>query len=392
MAVYDWAIVGGGIAGLGLAYAAARRGQRVVLLERGTTPEGASIRNFGMIWPIGQPHGRFRELALASRALWLQAAEEFGVEVEACGSLFLAHDADAWAVLQEYAARFSDEPGLRLLSAHEVLARSPAVEPSGLDGGLFSPMELRVDPPRAIATLLAGLAARPEIDFAAKATVVRVDEGHVTAADGRTWSAHRVAIASGADSAALFPKQHADLGLKRCKLQMLATVPQAPGWRLGPHLASGLSLRHYRAFETCPSLPQLSQRIATERPELDRFGIHVMASQGLDGRVILGDSHEYDGAIGPFDSHTIEQLMLSELRRVIRLPDWTIGTRWHGVYAKSPDQPFVVRQAAPQVWLVNGFGGNGMTLALAATDEFIDQILAGHSPGDERPTASRSTS
>ena len=95
----DIAIVGAGIVGLAHALAAAKRGLRVVVFERNAQAVSASIRNFGMVWPVGQPTGLLLERALQSRQIWLELSAAAGFALEQCGSLHLAYRADELAVL-----------------------------------------------------------------------------------------------------------------------------------------------------------------------------------------------------------------------------------------------------------------------------------------------------
>jgi FAD dependent oxidoreductase TIGR03364 len=272
-------------------------------------------------------------------------------------------------VLEEF-ARAAPDLGYacELLTRDEVLRRTDAVNPDGLIGGLASATELAVDPRAASRALPDWLARRFGVRFEFGTAIRDVEEGRVRGADGRCWDFHRTLVCGGADFETLFPEVFRASGLRRCKLQMLATATQPGGWRLGPHLASGLTLRHYANFEVAPSLSAVRERVAAETPELDHFGIHVMASQNDAGEVILGDSHEYGDAISPFDRAEIDDLILRELRRVIRLPDWAIARRWHGVYARHEGQPVFEAEPIPGVHIRTGTGGAGMTMAFGLAE------------------------
>jgi FAD dependent oxidoreductase TIGR03364 len=369
----DVAIVGAGIVGLAHAWAAARRGLSVAVFERHERARGASIRNFGMIWPIGQTAGANLATALRSRALWLEIAQAAGLYHTMCGSIHLAYRDDELAVMTE----FAEQAGplgydCQLLRAAAVLKKSPAANPDGLLGGLWSATEVGVDPRQALATIPAYLAVAFGIAFHFATPVVRVTAQMLHTAMGDERQADRILVCNGDDFLTLFPEAFASSGIRRCKLQMMRTAPQPNGWRMGPMLASGLTLRHYPTFGVCQSLDRLKERIAAETPELDRYGIHYLVAQHRGGEVVLGDSHEYDHEIGPFDKQEIEDLLLSGLGDMIRLPDWTIAQRWHGTYAKHPALPQFVADPEPGVRIVTATGGSGMTMAFGLAEAMWD--------------------
>ena len=121
---------------------------------------------------------------------------------------------------------------------------------------------------------------------------------------------------------------------------MMRTEPQPGGWRLRPMLAFGLSLAHYPAFATCPSLPDLRTRFTAELPDYHHWGIHVMACQNGRGEVIIGDLHEYGLNPSPFDLPEIDALILGYLQNALHLPSYHMAQRWHGVYARHPAKAF----------------------------------------------------
>ena len=365
------AIVGAGILGLAHAYVAARKEHAVDVFERSPKASGASIRNFGMIWPIGQPAGEMLEMALRSRELWLEVLAAARLHHSPTGSLHLVYREDEAAVAQEF-GEIGPPLGYQCewLSPEQVPARSDAVNPDHLLGALWSATELTVDPRQVICNLPTFLENELGVRLHFGCAVQTIDLPHVVAGS-ETWEADCAIVCSGDDFETLYPTWFASSGMTRCKLQMMRTPPQPDGWALGPSLAAGLTLRFYPSFRICSTLAALERRIAEETPEYDRWGIHVLVSQTANGEITLGDSHEYGLAVSIFNRSEIDDLVLGYARNFLRVPDMTIAERWYGVYAKHSSSPFVSLTPAENVRVVTAVGGSGMTLSFGLAERTI---------------------
>ncbi len=356
------------------AYLAARAGFRVKVFERNPQANGASVRNFGMIWPIGQPPGPLHSLALRSRGLWLEILQAAGIPFFLTGSLHAAYREEEAAVGREFSEK---APGkgydCAWLTAAQTLQRSHALNPDGLLGALWSPSELTVDPRAVLALLPPFLDRQFGVEFHFNTAVSHVSAGLLVSHLGECRS-QRIVVCGGDDFQTLFPECFRDHSLTRCKLQMLRTVPQPAGWQLGPSLAFGLTFRHYPAFEICESLQALKDRVSRENPEFNRWGIHVMVSQTPAGELTLGDSHEYGLAVNVFDSPAINRLILDYAAKYLRVPKLEIAQEWHGVYAKHPKHPYLLQEPEPGVRLVTVTSGIGMTMSFGLAEKNFKEM------------------
>jgi D-hydroxyproline dehydrogenase subunit beta len=372
----DVAIVGAGIVGLAHAYLATRSGRSVAVFERNPSALGASIRNFGMIWPIGQPAGPLHDIALRSRELWLEILQQAGFPFFQTGSLHVAYRDDEAAVAKEFAEKAAVLGyDCSWIGPQEVLARSSAVRSDGLLGALWSPTEVTMNPRQVVGSLPKFLSDRYGAQFYFNTAVQKVEESAVYTAD-RRWDANTIVVATGDDFQTLFPQSFQDPGLTRCKLQMMRTDPQPQGWKLGPSLAFGLTFKHYPTFQVCSTLQALKDRISRETPELERWGIHVMVSQTPQGQLIIGDSHEYGLAVDIFDKPEINRLILDYAKRYLRAPTVEIAEEWHGVYAKHPEHAYMRSNPAVGVHVITVTSGIGMTMSFGLAEQTFRQMGA----------------
>jgi FAD dependent oxidoreductase TIGR03364 len=368
--IFDVAIVGAGILGIAHAYLLSRQGKRVVVLERGPAAQGASVRNFGMVWPIGQPPGELRDIALRSRALWLEFLGESKIWHRPCGSLHLAYASDELAVLEAFVRQVENlDYRLQILTPNEAMEKVPAIRAQELQGALWSPDELCVFPRQVIASAPAFLSENYDVEFRFNTAVTQIEPGHLIAA-GRELRAESIYLCTGDDFETLFPESFASSGLTRCKLQMLRARPKEP-LELACHLCAGLTLAHYGNYAVTPGLEALVERFWKCWPEQMRHGIHLLVSQHADGALTIGDSHRYGLNVDPFLDEMIDRLILAYLDTFLPVENLEVIERWYGVYAKHPELPYWRAEPMPGVKVLTGVGGAGMTLSFGLAERHI---------------------
>ena len=368
----DVAVIGAGIVGLAMSYHLASKGKKVVLFERNSKAISASIRNFGLVWPIGQTAGKMHDRAMRSRRTWKELAAATGLQCQETGSLHLAYENDELAVLEEFVqAAPGNGYSCELVSPSQIGKYTAAVKTNGLKGALWSASEMTVNPRQASAAIAKYLEEHFEVTVRFSTAVNGISMPYIETKDER-WKVDEVFVCSGADFETLYPAQFAAAPLKKCKLQMMRTVPQPGNWQLGPALCAGLTLGHYAAFESCKTLEPLKQRFAQEMPEYVKWGIHLLISQNGAGELTIGDSHEYGADFEPFDKAFINDLILQYMHTFLQAPEYTIQEQWHGIYPKLTNgKTDLVFSPEKNVTIVNGLGGAGMTLSFGLAEEVV---------------------
>ena len=374
MKTYDVVVVGAGILGVAHAWAAARRGLSVALVERSRQAHGATVRNFGQVLVTGQAPGLMADHARQARELWLQLAGKAGFHVRANGSLVVARTAQEEDVLQEFMATRLDAEGYRA----QML---PGRELAGLFGGrlghhraaLRGLDDLQVYSREALPAITAYLAHDMGVHVET-ATLARAAAGGEVHTSAGTLRGRHVFVCPGHDYLTLYPELFAPLNLEVSRLQMLRVQFETHAFELDRPLLTGLSCVHYGAWSDLPSARTLRATLQAQHPELLENGIHLLISPTPYGELIIGDSHTYGVDASPFNAEAVDDMMLDLAQQTLacRL---RVVERWQGVYGAHGPAPFSVLQADAQTTVAVMHSGVGMTVGLAIGENAVAGVF-----------------
>ncbi len=366
---FDLAVVGAGIVGLATALAGARRGMRVVVIDRDAyRANGASIRNFGFITVTGQERGPMWRRARRSRDVWCDVAAAANIPILHTGLWMTARHPESVAVLDAF-METEMAAGCRLLSVSEARRRCPQLGAPDMIAVLESTVELRVESKDAIPRLAAWLADAHGVAFMRETAVHSVELPDVHTSRG-TVCADRVVVCPGDDFNGLrqliaFATQQADA------LQAADAAIGQPRIQTARCCHVRSRIGRYRGYADLDAAAPLKARLAVEQAEHLKHGVHLIVVQSADGSLVVGDSHHYAATPDPFSREEVDALILDEFVAALGIEPPPVLERWTGTYASAPDRSVLIDALDASIRIAIVTCGAGASTGFAIGEDVI---------------------
>ena len=352
MADTEFAVVGGGLVGMAVAYGLQRLGKAVAVFDEGDVAFRASRGNFGLIWVQGKGAELpdYARWTRRSAALWPSLAEELqgetgiALELSQPGGLdFCLTEAEAETNAGRLAGlreKLGGDYPFEYLGRNALRDIVPEIGPAVV-GATYCPEDGHVNPLYLLRALHQAVARRGgRLVNGAPVTTVELEGGGFRIRAGEDWRAEKVVLCAGLGNAKLAPMV-------------------------------GLS---------APVAPNRGQVIICERTKPFLNYPSSLIRQVGEGAVQIGDSKENVG----YDDGTTPETIARIARRAVRIFPILASVRmvrsWGALRVMSPDgHPIYDRsQSCPGAWLVTCHSG----VTLAAVHALV---LARWIAGDERP-------
>jgi glycine/D-amino acid oxidase-like deaminating enzyme len=382
----DVVVIGGGIVGCATAYHLARRGVRVVLVERSEIAWEQSGRNWGFVRQQGRDPAEVPLMMEANR-IWGGLEQELGADVEWVqgGNLALAATPERLGLMEAWLAT-ARAHGLetRMVSPAEIGALVPGLAGRWL-GGLYTPSDGHAEPRKATWALAHaarrhGACLYERVAVESVTTAGGAVQGVVTEAG--PVRARTVVCAAGAWSGRLLRPLGLSLPQRWVRATVARTTPLPPLTRAGvwgpavsfrqrrdgtlniaaagaaDHDITLASLRHARLF-----LPNYWRNRRLFRFHVGRPLVRDLAGL-LPGSAARRHPATWDRDLGPEPNPAKVRRSLDELRRLFPAIGPVEVTRaWAGYIDATPDAIPVIGEAGPRGLVVaTGFTGHGFAL------------------------------
>ena len=405
----DVVVIGGGVVGVCTALFLARKGRRVVLLEKGRIAGEQSSRNWGWIRQQGRDPAEL-PIMVEARRLWCALAGQTNRDIGLAqrGVTYLA-----WteAQMARYAGwlRHAETAGVDtvLLDRPALRARFPELAGGAL-GALHTASDMQAEPWKAVPAL-AGIAARDGVTIVENCAARRLDiaAGRVAGlySEAGRIACSDVVLAGGAWSA-LFLRAH---GVALPQLSVRASVA-ATGPLALPHRGAadmrGVSFRSradggvtlaegdfHELFigpDAFRALPKFFHQI-----KADPFGTRYYPAAPKGYPDAWGTARRWsEEEVSPFEQMRVldpkpNRRRLEKARQALgrvfpEAREATIRTAWAGMIDVLPDEvPVIDRVAAiPGLTLGTGLSGHGFGIG-PGVGRVLADLVCGEAPGHD---------
>jgi glycine/D-amino acid oxidase-like deaminating enzyme len=364
---YEYIIVGGGIVGLSTAASILEKQPRakVLILEQGTFPTGASTKNagfacFGSLTELLadiEKMGVDKMLALVERrwrgiAFLCSRLGKKAIDFKQYGGYELLTDRQesAFEQLEKVNQLLFPLFNQAVFTTKNHLLNSFGFDKSAVKHLIFNPLEGQIDPGRMMRSLLAYVQHKGAVilngcaveNITADKAQVSVTVQNRTANQKITFTGDKAAVCTNAFTKKLFP----DLEISPGRGQVLVTKPL-------------LKLRFRGTFH---------------------FDEGFYYFRNFENRVIFGGGRNLDFAGEATTEFAVTEQILADLREKLRtviLPNQPheIAQTWAGIMAFSADKQPIFMKYAPNVWIGTRLNGMGVAIGSTLGEELADKVL-----------------
>ena len=403
----DVVIIGAGIVGTCTAYFLAKRGVKVVLVEKGRAGAEQSSRNWG--W-CRQQNRDERELPMATRslALWDQLMAEIGPDLgfRRSGLLYLSNneaEIEGWARWRDFAR--TQNVITHMLTAEEAAERGRATGKSW-KGGVFSPTDGIADTSRAVPLIAKAVEAHGgQVLQNCAVRGLELSGGRVSGVvTERGTIRTRTAVMSGGAWASSFCRQYGIRFPQASVRASILAVSEAAGLPDALH-TSRVSLTARRGGHTLA----ISGRARVDpTAQMLRFGTTFipmflkrhksLAVGGLEGlrsgheslsrwRLDRETPMERMRILDPTPDPSQIRDTLSRARELFpALKESQLTAAWAGYTDSTPDGvPAIGETQIPGFVLAAGFSGHGFGIGPGAGDMIADIVMGQEPVLDAKP-------
>jgi glycine/D-amino acid oxidase-like deaminating enzyme len=347
---YDVVIVGVGIVGAACADEFARRGSRIVVVDREGIASGATGAAMGHIVVMDDSEAQFA-LTRYSQQLWQQLRNELPseVEYEQRGTIWIAADEEEMAEVRRKGDYYSQRNvPAQVLDPHDLRQLEPNLR-EGLAGGLMVP-EDSVLYPICAARFLMERARKNGAELRVDNPAVQIGEGEVRLADGSAISARIIVNAAGPQSPELTP----GLEIKKRKGH-LAITDRYPGF-----------VQH--------QLVELGYLKSAHSIASDSVAFNVQPRRS--GQILIGSSRQYGAEEAGVEEAILTRMLQRAEQYMPGLAQLSILRSWTGFRAATSDKlPLIGPWPGDEtLFIATGHEGLGITTSLATARILADQI------------------